>query len=165
MYDSSNIVSPQTDASRSHKDKEKKYKDFKLEPYLQSDTFSQEEASTLFNLHANTVTGFKACFPNMHKNYIECKLGCPVKDSMAHSFQCKQLGTQSEISYDAIFANETQQKQAVIQLINISCTRSALADRASQGHQVLDTSTQANARGAESIDRGISSLPLDASCE
>ena len=143
-----------------------KYKAFKLQPYLQSGLFSQEEASTLFNLRANTVNGFKACFLNMHKNDIECKLGCTVEDTMAHSFQCKQLGTQSEISYDAIFANETQQKQAVIEFINISCTRSALlADRASQGHQVLDTSTRATARGAGSIDRGISSLPVDASCE
>ena len=41
-----------------------KYNGFKLQPYLASVMLNYEEASTLFNMRANTVNGFKKCCAN-----------------------------------------------------------------------------------------------------
>ena len=90
-----------------------KYNDFKIQPYLASEMFSYEEASTLFNMRANTVNGFKKCFPKCYANDIKCKLGCLSEDSINHIFQCTQLGVPSNISADSIFGSTKQQIEAV----------------------------------------------------
>ena len=43
------------------------FKCFKMQPYLQRDKFTSEEVSSLFNLRASTVNGFKMCFPNAYQ--------------------------------------------------------------------------------------------------
>ena len=113
--------------------------------------FNHEEASTLFNMRANTVNGIKKCFPTFYKNDIKCKLGCLSEDTMDHIFQCNQLGPPSEKIYEDIFRTTVQQIGAVSEFLQRCSQRSALlADSASQGlqGQVLDTSTLATARGA-----------------
>ena len=53
------------DVQSSHtKVKNISYPKFSLQPYLASDTFSSEESSLLFNMRADTVNGFKMCFPS-----------------------------------------------------------------------------------------------------
>ena len=113
--------------------------------------FNHEEASTLFNMRANTVNGIKKCFPSFYKNDIKCKLGCSSEDTINHIFKCTQLGAPSEIEDEDIFGTPVQQIGAVSVFLRRCSQRSALiADRASQGQQgqVLDTSTLATARGA-----------------
>ena len=119
------------------------YNNFKLQPYLASDVFNHEEASTLFNMRANTVNGFKKCFPTFYKNDINCKLGCSSEDTINHIFQCTQLGEPSKIRNEDIFGTTVQQIGAVSVLLRWCSQRSALlADRASQDQQgqELDTS-------------------------
>ena len=128
-----------------------KYNDFKLQPYLTSELFTYEEASTLFNMRANTVNGFKKCFPTLYANDIQCKLGCSNEDSISHILTCTQLGVSSEVSDTDIFGSTKQQHKAVTVFLQRCSQRSGLlADRASQGlqGQVLDTSTLASAGGA-----------------
>ena len=64
------------------------YKRFGLQEYLASDKFSTEEKSTLFNLRANSVNGFKMCTPSIYRNNLLCKLGCLEDDSLEHSMIC-----------------------------------------------------------------------------
>ena len=52
------------------------YNGFKLQPYLELERINYDEASTLFNIRADTVNGVKKCFPSFYDNYIQCKLGC-----------------------------------------------------------------------------------------
>ena len=117
------------------------YNKFTLQSYLESDKFSFEEASTLFNMRADTVNGIKKCFPKLYENNIQCKLGCLEEDSINHIYKCRQLGKSSIITKEAIFGSELQQVEAVSEFIRRCSLRSALlADSASQG-PVLDTST------------------------
>ena len=129
------------------------YNGFRLQPYLQSERLNSKEASTLFNMRADTVNGIKKCFPKLYENNMQCKLGCLDEDSIRHIYKCKQLGQASTTSIEAIYGNEFQQVEAVSEFIRRCSLRSALlADDASQGQheQVLDTSTPAAARGARS---------------
>ena len=78
-----------------------------MQLYLQSDKFSSDEVSTLFNLRALTVNGFKMCFPNAYKNDKLCRLGCSEEDSISHSFVCHKINThikQRNTTLNAIFA-------------------------------------------------------------
>ena len=85
-------------------------------------------------MRANTVNGFKMCFPNMYKNDTLCKLGCQTEDSIAHAFQCKELGPKCNVNYNDIFNSEIQQKQVGVKFICRCGLRTAvLAARASQG--------------------------------
>ena len=116
-------------------------------------------------MRANAVTNFKMCFPNMFKNDTLCKLGCKEEDNIAHVFQCEELGPQSNLKYNDIFSNEDKQREDVVEFIQRCQLRAAvLAARASQGHQLLDTSTQAAAGSAGGRARG-TSLPVTVSCE
>ena len=59
------------------------------------------------------------------------------------------MGSQSEVQYSDIFSMENKQRTLVLELTGRCQVRSALlAARACQGHQILDTSTQATAGGA-----------------
>ena len=62
-----------------------------------------KEAYALFNMRADTVNGFKKCFPILHENNLQCKLGCWDEDSIRHKW--KQLGQASNIGTDAIYGN------------------------------------------------------------
>ena len=113
--------------------------------------FNYDKASTLFDMRANTVNGFKKCFPTLYANDIQCKLGCSNEDSISHILKCTQLGVSSEITDTDIFGSTKQQHKAVTVFLQRCSQRSGLlADRASQGlqGQVLDTSTLASAGGA-----------------
>ena len=137
------------DVQSSHtKVKNISYPKFSLQPYLASDTFSSEESSLLFNMRADTVNAFKMCFPSAHRNDNLCKLGCGVEDSISHAFSCQVLsmhgGSQGCVYVD-IFANITQQKQAVSTFMQLQNIRSTLllSDTAYQGH-ILDTASSAS---------------------
>ena len=85
-----------------------KYEGFKIQSYIQSDNFSSEEVSALFNLRASTVNGYKMCFPNVYKNDKLCQLGCSEEDSLSHSFSCPKINLHiehSDITWNAIFAS------------------------------------------------------------
>ena len=79
-------------AQSSHsKIKSIKYNKFEMQPYLESELFTTEETEMVFNIRANTVTGYKACFKTLYQSNMNCKLGCPVEDSIEHVFKCKKI--------------------------------------------------------------------------
>ena len=128
------------------------YMQFQTQPYLQSSQFSLEEIAMLYNMRADTVNGYKKCFPSIYRNDLVCKFLCQEEDSISHAFSCPQLKVVQEnthIQYEDIFSGVQQQKQAVKMFIQLNTTRSALltADPAYQG-LVLDTATPAPAGGA-----------------
>jgi hypothetical protein len=129
------------------------YPDFKLQPYMHSRQLSKDQVSTLFNLRADTVNGYKECFPHAYVDLL-CKLGCNESDSISHMFKCSKIDEQcgkTLVQKDAIFANIEQQKDAVSTFTKRDITRAAIIKdaAASQGQsQILDTSTPAAAGGA-----------------
>ena len=128
------------------------YMQFQTQPYLQSSQFSLEEIAMLYNMRADTVNGYKKCFPSIYRNDLVCKFLCQEEDSISHAFSCPQLKVVQEnthIQYEDIFSGVQQQKRAVKKFIQLNTTRSALlkADPAYQG-LVLDTATPAPAGGA-----------------
>ena len=142
------------------------YKSFEIQPYLISAFFSYEESCLLFNMHSNTVNGFKMCFPNFYKNNTFCKLGCLEQDSIKHCFSCVAIDSQTlktSVSVRNIFDTEDKQKEAVTEFMKRTKVRdSLLADSASQGI-ILDTSTSAGAGRAGSGNMGTVSLHITTS--
>jgi hypothetical protein len=130
-----------------------KYSEFQIQKYLLNDSFTTEQASTMFNIRANTVNGFKACFPSVYRNNPECKLGCTEEDTLDHVFKCKAIDSKSEatlVRKESIFGNEKEQNKAVTIFMKRHATRTAMltAAAASQGLRILDTSTPAGCAGA-----------------
>ena len=85
--------------------------------------------STLYNLRANTVNGYKMCFLNAFQNDNTCKLGCNKEDTIAHAYSChiiKIHESSSIINYSSVFSDIMDQKQAVQVFIKINTIRSAL---------------------------------------
>ena len=137
-------------AQSSHsKIKSIKYNKFEMQPYLESELFTTEETEMVFNIRANTVTGYKACFKTLYQSNMNCKLGCPVEDSIEHVFKCKKIdecSMKTNISLRAMFASVEEQREAVSVFTQRENIRMALlgVDEAYQG-QVLDTSTRVSA--------------------
>ena len=123
------------------------YDEFQIQPYLQSSSFSIEEASTLFNMRASTINGFKMCFPSLYRNDKQCRLQCQEEDTIEHTFYCHKIKHHEELSpvnFNAIYANVKDRKQAVSKFIKLQSIRSAIlvAGTAYQGI-VLDTAAPA----------------------
>ena len=113
------------------------------------------ERTTLFNLRAETINGFKGCFSSAYED-IKCRLGCKEIDNLSHIYCCKVINQYihpTEINVGLIYQDIDQQKSAVKEFILREKIRSnlILTDSASQGgSEILDTSTPAAsaARGA-----------------
>ena len=129
------------------------YKSFNIQPYLESTYLSHDERTTLFNMRAESINGFKGCFSSMYED-TKCVFGCQAEDTFNHWYLCKVINkyTQAtDINIDAIYQDIHQQKEAVQKFIIREKIRSDLI-QASQGQiRLLDTSTPAAsaARGAE----------------
>ena len=152
--------------SEHEKVKHIEYKSLRIQPYMISASLSYEESSMLFNMRADTVNGFKMCFPNFYKNNTFCMLGCLEQDSIAHCFSCSVIDSQTcktSVSVRNIFDTEDKQKEAVTEFMErIKVRDSLLADSASQGI-ILDTSTSAGAGRAGSGNMGTVSLHITTS--
>ena len=126
-----------------------KFTSFETQPYLKSQVLRLDESSTLFNIRANTVNGFKACFPSINRNNLNCKLGClDCLDSLEHCMNCKFLDIHAGICQEPIsFVYEildkhNKQSESLFQEATLE-QASWRALRAYQGLEILDTSPPA----------------------
>ena len=108
------------------------YNSFSTQTYLNSQEISFEESSTLFNIRANTVNGFKTCFPSIYRNNLNCKLGCKDSpDSIEHCMNCSVLDNHIGICHEPIslvFEALDKQILAVRKFISRNNTRAALLE-------------------------------------
>ena len=80
-----------------------KYPDFITQPYLKSQDLTFEESSTIFNIRANTVNGYKTCFQSIYRNDLNCKLGClDSLDSLEHCMSCTVINTKLGLCQETI---------------------------------------------------------------
>ena len=109
-----------------------KYESFKIQPYIDSDILTSEQISTLFNMRANTINGFKMCFSSMHRNDTMCKLGCMEEDSLQHCMDCgvisQKIGRISHANLVGIFATEKEQKITVSEFIQRKTIRTSILE-------------------------------------
>ena len=90
-----------------------KYNTPKVQPYLKIYCFSPEESATLFNLCANTVNGYKMCFPSVYRSDKSCKQGCQIADSIDHLYNCVIIDRscgETETSLNGVYASLSEQK-------------------------------------------------------
>ena len=131
-----------------------RYDKLQLQPYFDSNTLNVEQRSLIFNIRANTVSGFKMCFTSMYRNNLNCKLGCNTPDTIEHCMTCEELNLhtgKTHLNIDDMYSDRADvQKEAVQVFMTRRSTREVITDgtRAYQGHTVLDTSTLAAAGGA-----------------
>ena len=106
------------------------FKELRIQPYLQSPLFSDEEANLLFALRSRTHEMFKANFRNMYGNVVWCPLKCTgesdvkEEDTQQHLLNCETLGNlvhtdevaNGNVKYSDIFADIKKQKEAVVLL-------------------------------------------------
>ena len=122
-----------------------------MQAYMESNSFSAEEISTLFNLRANTFSGYKMCFPKAYPNNKLCKLGCLEEDSICHLYSYNVVSiqdTHTNVQYGYIFSSVVQQKEAVEAFIKRNAIRSAIIESSAYQGVILGTSTPATAGGA-----------------
>ena len=99
----------------------------KIQEYLKSPTFTDEETSPLFALRSRTNESFKANFRNLYNNVVPCPLDCweneeTVEDTQPHLLECKKLRTllatneiaNGDVNYDDIFKTAAKQKEAIV---------------------------------------------------
>ena len=127
------------------------YEQFQMQPYLTSHLFSNDEVSTLFNLRASTINGYKSSTSSMYRKNMGCKLGCLEVDSPAHTLQCgvirRHIGSKhTVVKFDDIFSNTDKQRIVLSQFILKDVKRSVLLKEreTSSAYQglVLDVSTR-----------------------
>ena len=137
-----------------------KYEQFKLQPYLDSNTLTVEERSLAFNVRANTLNGFKMCFTSMYRDNLNCKLGCDIEDSFEHCMSCDILdqilgSTQFKINDISNNCAELQKEAVKIFTLRKNKRAEILEQHgAYQGQIILDTSTPAVAGGAGEEEGG-----------
>ena len=77
---------------------------------------SHEERTTLFDLRAETINGFKACFSFVFHQDSKCRLGCQEKDDFSQIYSSRILNQYIEptnININAIYNDVSRQQQAV----------------------------------------------------
>ena len=98
-----------------------KYDILKMQPYLKSNKFSNEDVSTLVALRTHTVRGIRSNFKKMYNNNTLCPLLCspssPQQDTQEHLLVCSKLTNRNEvaknvISHDDIYGDVQKQKGA-----------------------------------------------------
>jgi hypothetical protein len=104
------------------------FKELKLQPYLKTPLFSNDETNLLFTLRSRTHEIFKANFRNMYGNVVWCPLKCwegsedMDEDTQQHMLMCKTLSSlvhtdtvaNGRTNYSDIFADIRKQKEAVV---------------------------------------------------
>ena len=68
------------------KTKDIKYVNLAMQPYMKNPQFNNKEVKTLFNLRAQTVWNYRACYKSIYKDNMNCQLGCNSVESLRHSF-------------------------------------------------------------------------------
>ena len=90
------------------------YHDLKIQPYLTSQLFNNEERNLIYSLRSMCHPA-KQNFHKMNKNNLLCSFGCPQIENQFHIFMhCPYLKTPNQpICYENIFKNIEDQKQAI----------------------------------------------------
>ena len=88
--------------------------DWKIQPYLTSQLFNNEERNLIYSLRSMCHPA-KQNFHKMNKNNLLCSFGCTQIENQFHLFmQCPYLKTPNQpICYENIFKNIEDQKEAI----------------------------------------------------
>ena len=94
-----------------------KYKKLQIQPYLLSETFSNDEVKLLFSLRSR-MTNVKSNFSFKFKQNLQCTFGCIVEESQNHLLDCEPLINKledkselAEMEYSDLFDDIQQQLQ------------------------------------------------------
>ena len=108
------------------------YKDFKMQPYMNTNTFSTHEINLLFSLRSKCYPA-KMNFRKMHRGDLKCSLKCDVQETQCHIFEeCEpirsKLGLSNHPKLKDIYKSLSHQKNAVIVFTKIDLIRRQLID-------------------------------------
>ena len=108
------------------------YKEFKMQPYMNTSTFNTQEINLLFSLRSKCYPA-KMNLKKMHRGDLKCSLKCDVQETQFHIFQeCEPIKTKLVISsypkLEDIYKSVTHQKNAVIIFTKIDLMRKQLKE-------------------------------------
>ena len=123
------LTLPETSKSKM---KDLVYKDFKIQPYMNTNTFSTHEINLLFSLRSKCYPA-KMNFKKLHRGDLNCSLKCDVQETQFHIFQeCEpirsKLGLSTNPKLEDIYKSSSHQKNAVIVFTKIDLIRKQLID-------------------------------------
>ena len=72
-----------------------------LQPYIESDRITTEEAAILLNMRGQSINGIKMCYKSTFQNVKLCGLGCQEDDTIDHMFKCEKLNLLKTSSFEA----------------------------------------------------------------
>ena len=107
------------------------YKELKIQPYLTSKLFNNNETSLRSRCHESKLN-----FKNMYKQDLLCTFGCKVIEDQQHIFtSCDKIGsrlgikTKPTIKYEHIFGSMKEQKEAIQLFLRIEHVRIVMKDQ------------------------------------
>ena len=119
------------------------YKEFKMQPYMNTSTFNTQEINMLFSLRSKCYPA-KINFKKMHRGDLKCSLKCDVQETQFHIFQeCEpikaKLGISTYPKLEDIYKSSSHQKTAVLVFTKIDLMRKQLIDNILPGGLVART--------------------------
>jgi hypothetical protein len=108
------------------------YKEFKMQPYMNTSVFSTHEINLLFSLRSKCYPA-KMNFKKLHRGDLKCIFKCDEDESQFHIFQeCQPIKTKLGISIypklEDIYKSIIHQKNAVIIFTKIDLMRKQLKE-------------------------------------
>ena len=117
-----------------------KYKELKIQPYLESGIFTNTMVKTLFNMRSSMTRNIKNNFSSMHRGNLGCKL-CQepdMIDSQPHLLCCVKLREHlnsgeleavNSVTYNDIFGSLVKQREVSLILTRIMELREDLLEK------------------------------------
>ena len=98
---------------------------------MTSHKLNNDEVTTLFNLRANTVWGYKECFGSNGTSSCQLKCGTGT-DSLEHIFNCPIIGKYQNqprnILLQNVYSDIKLQKETVTNFLSINNVRTSLLE-------------------------------------
>ena len=103
------------------------FNEYKIQPYLNSNMFNNEERKLLYSLRSRCHPA-KLNFRKMNKNNLFCSLGCNELEDQIHIFEkCNKLKLDNKSPpYENIFMGINEQKKVITDMIQIEKKRKEL---------------------------------------
>ena len=105
------------------------YESLKIQDYLKSEKFSQNERNLLYALRSRSHST-KMNYQKMNSSNLMCTLGCQNVEDQSHIFEkCSALNTKHEqIILNFIFKDSSRQKDAIQKILRIEQVRIKLKE-------------------------------------
>ena len=128
------------------------YNEYKIQPYLENNLFTNEERNLLYALRSKCHPA-KQNFKKMNRDNLLCSFGCLEIEDQNHLFnKCVRLGSTQTQPYENIFNEVVQQKQTIQTFLKIEHKRKVMKENLLQSSILSPGGVSARTRADQARD-------------